>query len=221
MFKILIREKYTILLCTVLLNAIAAPFFTRTVGLELFLNLTFSLVMLTAVFSLSRGGKTPLAASIFLMLPCLFFIWWTYFYSSKGNMMLVSAVFEAFFMMYIALLIVISIFRSPRITHDVISAAIVVYLFVALVFNKLYLILEISFPGSFSVSHAAIMEKPGLLRYFSMVTLSTLGYGDISPVSPKAQAMASVEAIFGQVYLAVLIARLVSLYGVEFSGKRK
>ncbi|MCG8686383.1 MAG: ion channel [Desulfobacterales bacterium] len=219
MFRFFIREKYTILLVMLFLNVIAAPFFSRAMSVELFLDVTFTMVMISAIFSISKGKKAPLAVSVLLMLPCLFFIWWIHFYTPIGNMRVVSICLQALFVVYVSMLIVVSIFHASRVNRDVISAAIVVYLFISVFFYKIYLILELTSPGSFTVSHAEILSKPGLLRYFSLVTLSTLGYGDISPVTPEAQAIASIEAIFGQIYLAVLVARLVSIFGATAPGK--
>jgi len=215
MLLIFIQNKYTILLCSVLLNVIAAPFFSQSDHPELFFNMTFSLIMLTAVLSLANDKKLSQAASIALMLPCLFFVWQAYFYTLEEHMLMASAVLEAMFFFYISLLITLFIFRSPVVTRDVVSAALVVYLFLAMLFAKLYLMLELAYPGSFSISHETIRDNPGLLKYFSMVTLSTLGYGDLSPVNDKSQTLASMEAIFGQIYLAVLIARLVGMQGAS------
>ncbi|WDP87127.1 MAG: hypothetical protein HUN05_20000 [Desulfobacter sp.] len=154
------------------------------------------------------------------MLPCLFFIWLGYFYTPKENVILASSVLQAFFILYIALMIILSIFKAPKVTRDVIAAAVVVYLFASLLFAKLYMILELVYPGSFSMDHNLIVESPGVLKYFSIVTLSTLGYGDIVPMSSPARSLVSVEAIFGQIYLAVLVARLVSMHGSASSGKK-
>ncbi|HCY84590.1 MAG TPA: hypothetical protein DHV36_05580 [Desulfobacteraceae bacterium] len=215
MIKFFFREKYTILLAALLVHVIVSPFMAETVSLGLFLDLTFSLVMLSAVFSVSRGSRVPLVASVLLMLPCLFLVWWIYIAGPLEEIRLVSFILQALFVLYITILMGIYILKAPEITRDVISAAIVVYLFVSLFFANLYLILEFTYPGSFTLAHDAILKHPEVMRYFSMVTLSTLGYGDISPVSPQAQTMASVEAIFGQFYLAVLIARLVSMHGMR------
>nr|WP_320191078.1 potassium channel family protein [uncultured Desulfobacter sp.] len=219
MLRVFLENKYTILLCSVLLNVIAAPFFSQSNRPELFFNMTFSLIMLTAVLSVTRDKKMSQAASFVLMLPCLFFVWQAYFYTLEEHMLLASAVLQAMFLSYISLLIILFIFRSPVVTRDVVSAALVVYLFSAMLFAKLYLILELAYPGSFSISHETIRDNPGILKYFSMVTLSTLGYGDLSPVNDKSQTLASMEAIFGQIYLAVLIARLVGMQSVPFSKK--
>nr|WP_319495606.1 potassium channel family protein [uncultured Desulfobacter sp.] len=153
------------------------------------------------------------------MLPCLFFVWQAYFYTLEEHMLMASAVLQAMFLSYISLLIVLFIFRAPVVTRDVVAAALVVYLFSAMLFAKLYLILELAYPGSFSVAHDTIRDNPGILKYFSMVTLSTLGYGDLSPINDKSQTLAGMEAIFGQIYLAVLIARLVGMQALPNSKK--
>ena len=219
MLHLFIQNKYTILLCSVLLNVIAAPFFSQSHHPELFFNMTFSLIMLTAVLSVARDKKMSQAASIVLMLPCLFFVWQAYFYTLEEHMLMASAVLQAMFLSYISLLIVLFIFRAPVVTRDVVAAALVVYLFSAMLFAKLYLILELAYPGSFSVAHDTIRDNPGILKYFSMVTLSTLGYGDLSPINDKSQTLASMEAIFGQLYLAVLIARLVGIQAAPNSKR--
>ena len=215
MLRFFVREKFSILLAVSLLNVIVTPFLPRAVSFEFSLDLTFTAVMFFAVFAISKGKKTPLVASVVLMLPCLVFIWWTYFYSFHARVQLVSTILQALFVVYMAWIIFMNILHSPRVNRDVISAAVVVYLFVALFFSKLYLILELTYPGSFSVAHDVLIKDPSILRYFSMVTISTLGYGDILPISSQARTIASVEALVGQIYLAVLIARLVSMHGVE------
>nr|WP_320015395.1 ion channel [uncultured Desulfobacter sp.] len=215
MLRVFMQNKYTILLCLVLFNVISAPFFLESVHRVLFFNTTFSLIILTAVLSVVGDKKLPQVTSIALMLPCLFFVWYAYFYILEEHMLMASSVVQALFLAYISLLILLFIFRAPVVTRDVVSAALVVYLFLSMFFAKLYLMLELVYPGSFSLSHETICDNPGLLSYFSMVTLSTLGYGDLSPVNDKSQTLAGMEAIFGQIYLAVLIARLVGMQGVS------
>jgi len=220
MFRFFIKEKFTILLVLALVNVIAAPFLPSAVSLELFLDISFTLVILAAVLSVSKGKRISLAGAVGLMLPCLFFIWWTYLFTFHSRVMLASTILQVVFIVYIAFLILLSVLNAPKVNRDVISAALVVYIFIATFFSKLYLMLELNFPGSFSIPHETLMQNPEVLRYFSIVTLSTLGYGDVLPVTAKAQTMAGVEAIVGQIYLAVLIARLVSLHGVEFLDKK-
>src|SRR5271167_4890826 len=72
--------------------------------------------------------------------------------------------------------------------------------------------------SAFRKVYDAVPARRGMLRYFSFATLTTLGDGDIQPVSPIARSLAILEALFGQLYPAVMIARLISL---EIVGRRR
>jgi len=90
-----------------------------------------------------------------------------------------------------------------------IIAALDTYMLAGLLFGVAYWLLDATWPGSLAGGRA---DGPGRAIYFSFVTITTLGYGDIVPVSEPARGLAIVEAVSGQLYLAVLVARLVSLY---------
>ncbi len=106
------------------------------------------------------------------------------------------------------------VFREGSITADRIRGAIAVYLLIGVLWCLAYQLLDYLSPGSF---HFPETTRPMLgrlshrLAYFSFVTLTTVGYGDITPVHPVARSLASAEALVGQLYPAILIARLVSL----------
>ena len=91
-------------------------------------------------------------------------------------------------------------------------AALNAYLLVGVFLGAIWLALETALPGSLLSGGAPIagMTLPDGI-YFSFVTLATLGYGDIVPATPIARGIAVFEAVFGQLYLAVMVARLVSL----------
>jgi hypothetical protein len=103
------------------------------------------------------------------------------------------------------------VLRAGRVDGERISAALSVYMLVGLAFGGFFATLEAVQPGSLRGAGAEVADA----IYFSFVTLATLGYGDVLPVSRAARALAMLETVFGQLYLAVLIARLVSLYGRE------
>lgn len=102
--------------------------------------------------------------------------------------------------------------RAPRITADILWGTIGVYLLIATAFSFVFSALEAVRPGSF----AGVVE-PGSFIYFSFVTMTTLGYGDIVPISPLARLLAAFTAIGGVMYTALVVARLVAL---EISGRR-
>jgi hypothetical protein len=113
-----------------------------------------------------------------------------------------------------------AVFAPGRITYQRVQGAVVVYLNVALIFASVYrLIWELS-PAAFNYALGA-RGGPGdlgTLLYFSLTTLTTTGYGDITPVDPVARSVANLEAVIGQFYLAITIARLVALEIADWRG---
>jgi hypothetical protein len=115
------------------------------------------------------------------------------------------------------------VLRRGQISADKICGAICVYLLIGFAWAFGYGIIELINPGSFSglaeIDTDNHVGRIMQLRYFSFATLTTLGFGDILPRSPSARTLATLEAVTGQIYLAVLIARLVGLHIVH-AGSR-
>jgi hypothetical protein len=116
------------------------------------------------------------------------------------------------------------ILTSHRVTIDALFAALVVYILIAILFAQLYSIMETLSPGSFSFP-AYVTGLEGRIaditfNYYSFVTIATLGYGDITPRSPITQMLASIEAMTGQFYVAIVVAWLVSLFAAEMRETR-
>jgi hypothetical protein len=97
------------------------------------------------------------------------------------------------------------------------------YLLAGIFFGVFYWVVERTWPGSLAISGEEMPSSFSLplAIYYSFVTLATLGYGDIVPRSEVVRGLAIMEAVAGQLYLAVMIARLVSLYVLEEGGGRK
>ncbi|THD61928.1 MAG: potassium channel protein [Bradyrhizobium sp.] len=111
-----------------------------------------------------------------------------------------------------------AVFSPGRVTYHRIIGAILVYLSVALTFVALYSIVGLLVPNAFS--GMSFEDNPALASkviYFSFVTLTSTGYGDVFPVHPVARSLCNLETIVGQLYPATLLARLVSL---EIEGRR-
>lgn len=121
------------------------------------------------------------------------------------------------------------ILTTSRVTTNTVFASLCIYLLFGVLWALGYSTIEQLDPGAFYSSMATEASSP-LMRigkgestavlYFSFATLTTLGYGDIVPVSPVARTLASLEAITGQLYLAVLVARLVGLHIAESLGQK-
>ena len=106
-----------------------------------------------------------------------------------------------------------AVYAPGRITFRRLEGAVVLYLSLATIFASAYaLIWELS-PGAFVnlVAKVGGPQEVGTMLYFSLTTLTTTGYGDIVAVDPLARSLANLEAVIGQFYLAITVARLVTL----------
>ncbi len=110
--------------------------------------------------------------------------------------------------------------RSPQVTQDVIIAAVVVYLLMALMWSYAYALLAYYQPGAFSALEGLDRDSRQFFLYYSFVTLTTLGFGDITPLTEKAKSLTVLEAFIGQVYLVVVLAWLVGMH-VSRKSKQK
>lgn len=104
--------------------------------------------------------------------------------------------------------------RAGVVDAEHIFAALDAYLLAGLIFAVCYWLFDQTWPASFGVASASDLDLARAI-YFSFVTLATLGYGDVVPASDSARGLAILEAVSGQMYLTVLVARLVSLYAKQ------
>jgi hypothetical protein len=136
----------------------------------------------------------------------------------------------ALFLLFTTGVLLAAVLARGPVTLDRISGAVCVYLFLGLTWGSLFLLVELVAPGSMSVPASGPVaaevlqhgrDVGGNFSYFSFVTLTTLGYGDILPVSRLARVLAWLEAVVGQLYLTVLVAALVGMHiGSYVTSKR-
>ena len=107
------------------------------------------------------------------------------------------------------------IFTSESVNADVIYAAAAVYFLLSFLFVPIYGMLEVAAPGSFVDNTLGTAVSWQQLVYFSLITLSTAGYGDVLPASQWARMLAGLEVTIGVLYVAILMARLVSMYEIH------
>ncbi len=101
------------------------------------------------------------------------------------------------------------LFQERQVTVNTLRGSVCVYLLIGTLWSIVYGIIYTVNPQAFAFAHPASGEE---LYYFSFVTLTTVGYGDIVPVAPLARSLTNVEAIIGQMYIAIIVARVVGLY---------
>ena len=223
-----IRFKFRTLLILLFLLAIIDPILSQfgEYGLN-FLDVLFTISLLTSLYSIS-GNRRILIVGILLLMP-VFFLGWTDFATNEFCLRILLFAFGMAFLGFVAVSILIHIVAEETVTSDLIYGSACVYFLIGFVWAIAYGLIELFIPGSFSISGQALSRADYLshygflnetLSYYSFVTLTTLGYGDIIPLSPPARAASTLEAIVGQLYIALLVARLVGLY-VAQSKERK
>jgi len=126
--------------------------------------------------------------------------------------------FSAAFYAYAGFLITVYVLKDGKVTRDKIAASICVYLIIGATWAMLFGLVETLDPGAFRTGVDSIAKDTKSAVYFSYITLTTVGYGDITPASPTARSLAMIEGIIGQLFIAVMIARLVGLH-ISHSSK--
>jgi voltage-gated potassium channel len=173
-------------------------------------GILFTLVMLAAVLAVG-GRRRALVVGGVLLLPALVAQWVHHVRGADATYTVYVVTFLVFVLFVVAQLLAF-ILRSPRVTGEVLCSAVSGYLLLAVLWASAYALVSRLVPGAFSGVPAGSLLQGVDVLYFSVITLTTVGYGDIAPVSGVARMLAMMEAVTGTLYVAVLVARLVSLY---------
>ena len=207
------------LLIALVVLLITAPFVEELEGGNLILSVLFSLVLLAAVFAVANR-KRSLAIALVLAIPAIGARWISYFRPDQVRpaAFLICALVLLAFVIGHLLYFVLS---APVVNVEVLCASISAYLMLGLMWTVAYWLVDQVTPGgafAFNTERGVHSMNGFTGFYFSFITLSTVGYGDITPVSQAARLLAAMEAMTGLLYVAVLIARLVSLYSKSEIG---
>lgn len=214
MLKRLIDQfgNYSFLLILLVLMLVLHPLLDF--GGREFVTVAFTLVFLAGLYAV-RGERRTLVIGLILVVPALLIGWTSYAVESR-LLFAVSRGLEALYLFYVTGVILHHVMTESKITGDTIYGAAAAYLMIGIAFATIYGWLEVFSPGSLrglTPSDGSWGAGHDLWQfvYFSLVTMTTLGYGDITPVSDEARSLATLEAVLGQFYVAVLVARIVAI----------
>jgi len=214
-----IRFKFRTLLILLFALAIMDPILKEfgNSGL-MFLDILSTVALLTALYSVS-GNRRLLTTGIILVIP-IFLLGLSNYAKTNFHLTLLVFTLAITFFALVGISILIHIMAEEKVTVDLIYGSACVYLLIGFAWAIIYGFIEVLLQGSFKID-GTLMGHPDLLGqysflneklvYFSFVTLTTLGYGDVIPMTGPAKTAATLEAVVGQLYIALLVARLVGL----------
>jgi Ion channel len=190
---------------------VISPLGRESVVSRLFTAFVFSLLLISGLATVLERRALMLLGTGLIILTISFH--WIAHLAPNPGIRTVSAISTIASLGLMSGVVLIQVFRKGPITAHRIQGAVAVYLLLGLIWEFAYELILIQYPGSFQP--AALVEQRGSLlpnlTYFSFVTLTTVGYGDITPVHPMAKSLAILEALVGQLYPAILIGRLVAM----------
>jgi hypothetical protein len=196
-----------------------APFVEQIRGGDLILSFLLSLVVVFGVLAVADRTYVVVVALV-LAVPTVAGRWISHFRPDlvPPSLFLVGGLLV---MLFVVAHLLRFILRASSVTTEVLCASISAYLMLGLSWSMAYWLVDQLTPGGAFSFNTSVEPKSmdgfnGF--YFSFITLSTVGYGDITPVSRIARWLAAMEAMTGLLYVAVLIARLVSLYSTPKSN---
>ncbi|NNL77147.1 MAG: hypothetical protein HKO68_12500 [Desulfobacterales bacterium] len=206
----LFKNRFFYLIVAIMAMILVNPIFREFIRLRFLLDIFFTVIFISGIYAISYKKQHILFAAL-LALPMIISLWAKYIFVSD-YVIIVGRFFGILFFGFAVVHASQFILKAENVTKDVLFAAIVVYLMIALMWTFIYSLLELIHSGSFSIPDTQIQEASQHFLYFSFVTITTLGYGDITPVTEVAKSLAVVEAVVGQIYLVVVVAWLVGMH---------
>ncbi len=226
-----VEYPFAVLLLSLLLVIIGAPLTSRMGAKVAFMSGEASIAPLVLILTLAAAYAVwPLAKSraTFIILGGLVLV--LLYLSTVFRHHVLTATHlggQVVFLAYVIAVVTRVVFRAPIVDGNILCGAASIYLLVGVLAGFVYSLVDLYFPGSFTVIPAGsapggphVHPDAGWLIYFSFTTLTTVGFGDVLPSSELARSLSVLEAVIGQILLVVMMARLVGLHVAQVSSGR-
>lgn len=208
----LLARRYRFLLMSLVGMIIVPSFLEDYAILQDTLSFIFrSAVMFAGIYAIQESEKQlkiGIAAGICIILINSFGV----FRESARLNFYFSFIVYILFYIFIAYRLMTLLLKTDTVTVGVLYAAVNVYLLMGIIGGYLFMLIENAHPGSLNNLAIENLGNPSKFFYFSFITLSTLGYGDITPAAPSSQSLAMVLSSTGPLYLTIMVALLVSRF---------
>jgi hypothetical protein len=206
------RGSMIVLLVLLLITVFITPSIvsTSSVSGRIVQDVLLSSILLSGIVAASERPKELLLIALFALGAIA--IRWMEWLPPAGFTLAIREEATLLALAPLGIVIGMIVFGPGTVTRNRICGAIVLYIMVGVVFAEAYLLVVIYAPGALAgISPRAGPVDRSTLMYFSFTTLTTVGYGDITPVARVARSLSNLEALIGQLYPAIVLARLVSL----------
>lgn len=210
MLNIILNARFSYLFFTVVMLFLLRPFVVIPKALTVVTDLFIWFLIISCVWAVHEKRKSQWLVIVMAAVAILADV--SNFILHNEMTSWTSQILIILFLFYAVVAILFFLARQEHVTADMIMAGASEYVLIGVLWASLYSLIEAVYPGSFSFAGAK--DWSGFL-YFSFITLTTTGYGDLLPVSLQARSLAMFETITGQLFIAITVARLVSLYTVQ------
>jgi hypothetical protein len=218
--RITLWKSYTGMLVSIVILIIFSPYIDRTYSGLIFMDILFGIVIFLG-FNAVLKERWKILFGIAVLFIGLFFDLMSMNGTSSVKIVFSSAM-ELVFLGFITVVMLSHIINAEHITVNEISGALCVYFLMGIMWALIYYMIEFTWPGSYSsLPHLSIpgeinfdtaMSIFSTLLYFSYITLTSVGYGDCAPLTIMSRGFSNIEAVIGQLYIAIIVSRLVGLF---------
>ena len=178
-------------------------------------NILFSMIFFLAIFTLDKKMKKRM-----IILAIIAFVTeWIAVIFKLDTLHYISSIVNVLFFVIIVIRLIVQIAWSKEVNTGVILESVNAYLLLGLMFTMLVAILHLYNPGALGFSNETTTRFHDFI-YFTFVTMSTLGYGDITPEEPIGKSLSILISISGQLYIAIIVAMLVGKFSAGISSKK-
>jgi voltage-gated potassium channel len=202
------KERFLILMGLIMALLVLGPILEKFVAIRILIDIFLTAIVLSMLY-IATYKKRLVQIGRLLAMVMLISLWLKYFFNYEvfaATSMMIGVLFTIVVTAHTLAFII----KSETVTREVIYAAMVVYLLGAQLWALVYTFLDLIDPASFNLPQG--QSDFLLFEYYSFVTLTTLGYGDITPLTKVAKSFSVLEAVIGQLYLVVVVAWFVGMH---------
>jgi len=181
------------------------PFAGEHPFMELFIILLYTLMIAVSILIITERDRLHFWHWLLILILIL-----PWFRTDESLLGILADLILASFFSYMAIKIIVQILKSSEISLNIVIGSVSGYLMLGLGFSFICPLLMVLDPGAYSIPE--VYKEPYAYIYYAFVTMSTLGYGDITPQNPQSQAVALLITIAGQFYMVIVVASLVGKY---------